>query len=63
MVLGTHLKDASEVTFNGKTATFKVLSDTHMTATVPADATTGPIHVVTPYGELESRKTFVIQER
>ena len=63
MLLGTHLKDASEVTFNGRPATFKVLSDTHMTATVPADATTGPIHVVTSNAELESRKTFVIQER
>ena len=63
MILGTNLKDASEVTFNGRPAAFKVMSDTHMTATVPADATSGPIHVVTPRADLESRKTFMVSEQ
>ncbi len=60
-ILGTHLKGATEVTFNGRTADFKVLSDTHLTATVPTGATTGPIQVTTPGGVLLSRKTFVVK--
>jgi uncharacterized repeat protein (TIGR03803 family) len=62
MILGTHLKETSEVRFNGQPATFTVLSDTHLMATVPAGATTGPIHVVTPRATLQSRKTFVVNE-
>lgn len=47
-ILGTHLKGATNVTFNGLAADFKVLSDTYLTATVPAGAATGPIEVTTP---------------
>jgi uncharacterized repeat protein (TIGR03803 family) len=60
-ILGTHLKGASEVRFNGVAAKFEVLSDTHLTATVPAGATTGPIQVVTPGGALLSRKSFAVK--
>jgi uncharacterized repeat protein (TIGR03803 family) len=60
-IFGTHLKGATSVTFNGVAANFKVVSDTYLTATVPAGATSGPIQVVTPAGALLSRKTFVIK--
>jgi uncharacterized repeat protein (TIGR03803 family) len=62
-LLGTHLTGTSEVTFNGSAANFKVLSDTHLAATIPPGATTGPIRVVTPSSELLSRKTFVVKQR
>lgn len=60
LILGTHLKGTTEVTFNGTPATFKVLSDTHMTALIPAGATTGTIRVTTPKALLEGRKEFVV---
>ena len=62
LILGTHLNGTTQVTFNGHPANFKVISDTHMTATVPAGATSGPIHVSTPSGVLQSRKKFVVNE-
>lgn len=54
MILGTDLTGASAVTFNGKAATFKVVSATEITATVPSGATTGTVQVTTPSGKLES---------
>jgi hypothetical protein len=49
------------VTFNGVAATsFKVLTDTFMTAVVPSGATTGPVLVTTPGGALTSNKNFRI---
>jgi len=62
LILGNHLTGASKVTFNGVEASFKVNSDTHMTATVPTGATTGYINVTTKNGELKSRKAFVVEE-
>jgi uncharacterized repeat protein (TIGR03803 family) len=60
-ILGNHLTGTKEVSFNGSVAKFKVLSDTHLTATVPVGATTGPIQVITPGGALLSRKNFVVK--
>jgi uncharacterized repeat protein (TIGR03803 family) len=60
-LLGTHLTGASRVTFNGMAANFKVISDTHMIASVPAGATTGPIEVSTPHAVLQGRKNFVVK--
>ena len=54
MVLGTDLTGTTSVTFNGKAATFKVVSATEITATVPSGATTGTVEVKTPGGTLES---------
>ena len=62
LILGSHLKGTSAVTFNGRPARFRVLSDTHMMASVPAGATSGPIHVVTNAGTLQSRKNFVVHQ-
>jgi uncharacterized repeat protein (TIGR03803 family) len=59
-ILGTSLKGATSVTFNGTTATFKVNSASEITATVPTGATTGPIVVVTPSATLTSSVAFTI---
>lgn len=61
LILGTHLKGTTGVTFNGTPATFKVLSDTHMTAKVPSGATSGAIEVSTPRAVLQGRKEFTVQ--
>ncbi len=60
-ILGTHLKGTTAVTFDGIAASFKVLSDTHLIATVPPGATSGPIKVTTPGAVLQSRKDFVVK--
>ena len=50
---------ATRVTFNGVAATkFSVVSDTYMTAVVPAGATTGAVVVATPAGNLTSNVSF-----
>jgi len=60
-ILGQGLTGTSSVTFNGIAATsFKVLTDTYMTAVVPSGATTGPVIVTTPGGALKSNKSFRI---
>jgi uncharacterized repeat protein (TIGR03803 family) len=57
-ILGTDLTGATSVTFNGKVAAFKVISRTLIGTTVPAGATTGPVHVMTPNGTLSSYPPF-----
>jgi hypothetical protein len=57
---GNGFTQTSSVTFNGKTAVFKVVSDTRVTATVPKTATTGPIRLTTPAGVATSKTNFVI---
>jgi uncharacterized repeat protein (TIGR03803 family) len=61
LLLGNHLTEASQVTFNGVPAKFVVHSDTHMTATVPKGATSGWIRVTTGSGTVKSRKIFVVE--
>jgi hypothetical protein len=48
------------VTFNGTPATFTVVSNSLIKATVPAGATTGTIEVTTPGGVLASNVAFQI---
>jgi uncharacterized repeat protein (TIGR03803 family) len=62
MILGTHLKGTTSVSFNGVPAVFTVLSDTHMKAVVPKGATSGSISVITPRAVLQSRKDFVVKQ-
>ncbi len=57
-VLGQGFKGATGVSFNGTAATFKVLSDTYLTATVPNGASTGSVTGKTPGGTLTSNKQF-----
>jgi uncharacterized repeat protein (TIGR03803 family) len=62
-ILGQGLTGATGVTFNGVPATsFKVGTDTFMTAVVPTGANTGKVAVTTPGGTLTSNVSFrVIQ--
>jgi len=48
------------VTFNGVSASFTVVSDAQIDATVPAGATTGPISVTTPLGTDTTRSNFTV---
>jgi hypothetical protein len=58
---GTALTGATSVTFNDVAdPTFKVVSDTQITATVPTTATTGPIAVTTPNGTGTSKTDFTV---
>ena len=59
-ILGTNLTGSTAVTFNGKPATFKVVSATEITTKVPAGATTGTVKVTTPGGTLSSNLPFRI---
>ena len=57
-ILGTDLTGATSVNFNGKAATFTVVSSSEITTTVPAGATTGDVQVVTLGGTLLSNVSF-----
>ena len=57
-ILGQGFTGTTAVSFNGVSATFKVLADTYLTAVVPTSATVGPVSVTTPHGTLTSRTSF-----
>ena len=59
-ILGQGLKGTTAVSFNGTAATFKVVSATYVTATVPVGANNGPVMVTTPGGTLTSNKKFLL---
>jgi uncharacterized protein YjiK len=59
-VTGAHFTGATRVAFNNTSATFTVLSDTSLTATVPPNATTGRITVTTPVGTGSSSSDFTV---
>jgi uncharacterized repeat protein (TIGR03803 family) len=59
-ILGTNLKGATHVTFNGTPASFKVVSNTEITTIVPLGATTGNVEVTTPGGTLKSNLAFQV---
>jgi uncharacterized repeat protein (TIGR03803 family) len=56
--LGEGFTGTTAVSFNGTPATFRVVSATYMTATVPSGATTGSVTVTTPSGILTSNQKF-----
>jgi hypothetical protein len=58
IILGNSLTGSTAVSFNGSAAAFAVVSDTEITTTVPASATTGFVTVATPGGTLTSNKKF-----
>jgi hypothetical protein len=58
VLTGVNLTGASSVKFNGVNAAFTVNSDTQITTTVPAGATTGPIAVTTPAATATSAGSF-----
>ena len=57
-ILGQGLTGTTSVSLNGTPANFTVVSDTFITATVPAGATTGYVTVTTPSGTLTSNVPF-----
>jgi uncharacterized repeat protein (TIGR03803 family) len=59
-ILGQGFTGTTAVTFNGVPASFSVVSDTYMTAVVPAGAATGPVVVTTPSGPLTSNRSFMV---
>ena len=59
-VEGVHFTGATLVTFNGAAATFRLLDDADISATVPAGATTGPVYVTTPGGTGSSGVNFTV---
>jgi len=57
-ILGQGLTGTTNVSFNRVSATFSAVSDTYLTAMVPAGATTGTVTVTTPGRKLTSNKVF-----
>jgi uncharacterized repeat protein (TIGR03803 family) len=57
-ILGNNLLGSTSVTFNGVAATFQVISNTEIQATVPIGATTGSVEVTTIQGTLKSNVAF-----
>jgi hypothetical protein len=57
---GRHFTGATSVQFNGVPATFVVNSDTSISATVPAGATSGTITVTSPSGTATSSGSFTV---
>jgi uncharacterized repeat protein (TIGR03803 family) len=57
-ILGNNLTGATSVTFNGTPATFAVVSETQITATVPTGTITGQVEVTTPGATLKSNVVF-----
>src|SRR5262249_5767874 len=63
VISGANFTGATAVRFNGILATFHVDSSAQITATVPANATTGPISVVAPAGTGSSTTAFTVAPR
>jgi hypothetical protein len=59
-ITGTGLQQATKVTFDGKSATFTVISDTEVTADVPTGAKTGKIAVTTKGGSVTSSAELTV---
>ena len=60
-ILGSGLTGSTSVTFNGTAATtFSVVSDSEITAVIPAGATSGALQVVTPGGTLSGVVKFQV---
>ena len=60
-VTGANFTGATAVRFNGvSSTTFSVTNSTHINATVPAGATTGPISVTNPTGTGTSATNFTV---
>lgn len=60
IILGTSLTSATNVTFDGTAATFKVVSSSEISTTVPAGAKSGIVQVTTSAGGLSSNVVFVV---
>jgi hypothetical protein len=59
-ILGQGFTGTTGVKFNGTPGSLNVVSDTYLTATVPAGATAGNVTVTTPGGTLTSNHIFLV---
>jgi uncharacterized repeat protein (TIGR03803 family) len=59
-IIGTGLHGTTGVTIGGVPASFTVVSNTYVTATVPPDAASGVIAVTTPSGTLSGDHQFAV---
>jgi uncharacterized repeat protein (TIGR03803 family) len=59
-ILGQGFTGTTAVSINGTSATFTVVSDTFLSATIPAGATSGFVTVTTPTGVLTSNVPFTV---
>ena len=59
-ILGQGFTGATQVSFNGTPASFNNISDTYMTAVVPAGATTGTLTVSTFTTTMKSNRKFLV---
>jgi hypothetical protein len=59
-IAGTNFTGATAVAFNGTAATYTVGSNTQISTTVPAGASSGPITVTTPNGTATSSNNFTV---
>jgi uncharacterized repeat protein (TIGR03803 family) len=59
-ILGQGLTGTTSVSFGEAIATFKIQSDTYLTATVPVGATSGYVAVTTPAASLKSNVPFQV---
>jgi uncharacterized repeat protein (TIGR03803 family) len=60
IILGNNLAGSTAVSFNGVAASFTVVSNSEITATVPTGATTGTISVTTSTSALNSNPAFQV---
>lgn len=60
IIEGSDLADVATVKFNGIAATFSIASATSIKATVPANATSGIISLISGAGSVSSTKNFTI---
>jgi uncharacterized repeat protein (TIGR03803 family) len=58
LILGNNLSGATSVTFDVTASTFKVVSASEITTTVPVGAITGAVNVTTPVRRLKSNVAF-----
>ena len=59
-ILGQGFTGTTDVSFNGVNAAFSNVSDTYLTATVPAGALTGPVTVTTLTNTMKSNRAFLV---
>jgi RHS repeat-associated protein len=63
VITGANFTAATAVKFNGTSSSFTVNTATQITATVPANAATGPISVTTAAGTVTSAASFTVAPR
>jgi len=59
-ILGQGFTGTTGVSFDGVAATFTIVTDNYLTATVPTGAKTGSVTVKTPGGALTSNKAYLV---